>query len=501
MADVHTEREVKLAAWTGFALPDLSDVVEGVTSSPLDPVLLDAVYHDTDDLRLARWGVTLRWRTGDGEGWTVKLPEGEDGPALVRREVTFPGAPAAVPEAAAALVRAFARRAPLGPVARLQTRRRGVELRDVEGHHVADVVDDEVTVMEGRRVAARFREVEVEVDDRAPAGLMAAVVRRLRAAGAGDPEPVPKVVRALGARALAPPELAPARLSRHPSAGEVVTAALVGSVARLVQHDPGVRIGDDPEDVHQARVATRRLRSDLRTFSPLLDEEWVTTLRTELAWFGGVLGAARDIDVLLDRFRRQATALPELDAAALAPLLRRLVDDREAARYGLMAAMDIPRYLELLDSLVAAAREPRLLPGATDPARDSLPLLVVRPWRKLARAVRDLGDDPADGQLHAVRILAKRARYACEAAIPGVGKEAVRLGRALARVQEVLGNHQDAVVAEQWLRSAVEGLDRSQAFAAGELVAVQRVEAAAHRAEWPAAWRAANRAQLRRWLA
>jgi CHAD domain-containing protein len=500
VAAVTIEREVKLAAWTGFTLPDLDGVVEGVTASPVEPRTLDAVYYDTPDLRLARWGVTVRWRSGDGTGWTVKLPEGDAGPALVRREVTVAGQQGSLPAEAAELVLAFARSVPLAPVARIRTRRRGVELRDVEGHRVAEVVDDEVTVLEGRRVAARFREVEVEVDRRAPEGLLGVIVGLLRSAGAGEADNVPKVVRALGVRALAPPELAVPSFDGHPSAGDIVQAALASSVTRLLRHDPGVRIGDDPEDVHQARVATRRLRSDLRTFGPLLLDDWVAALRAELQWLGALLGAVRDPDVLLQRLRRQAADLPELDAAGLAPILRRLADEREEARARLLEGIRGPRYVTLLDRLVAGAQAPGLLPEAAAPARDALPGLVARPWKRLRKAVKALPPHPPDEELHAVRILAKRARYATEAAVPAFGKAAKPLAQALAGVQEVLGDFQDAVVAEAWLRSAAAGAEPPQAFAAGELVAVQRAEAAACRRTWRDAWQEADRKKLRAWL-
>src|SRR5439155_1633439 len=83
-----------------------------------------------------------------------------------------------------------------------------------------------------------------------------------------------------------------------PSAGDVIRNALAASVARLIAHDPGVRLGDDPEDVHQARVATRRLRSDLRTFHSLLDADWTQALRQDLKSIGRDLGAVRDTEVL-----------------------------------------------------------------------------------------------------------------------------------------------------------------------------------------------------------
>lgn len=500
MADRTLEREVKLSAWAGFELPELGGLADGMAPVPLDNRNLDAIYYDTADLRLARWGVTLRFRSGDGTGWTVKLPEGDDGPALVRREVPFPGPAGDPPDAAVALVRAYVRRAPLVPVARLRTRRRGVELQDEEGHRLAEVVDDEVTVLEGRRVAARFREVEVEVDPRAPRGLLEGVVARLRAAGAGAPDPTPKVVRALGARALGPPEIVVGKLGDDPTAGEVVRNAIAGSVVRVLRHDAGVRLGDDPEDVHQARVGTRRLRSDLRTFAALVDEDWSGPLREELRWLAAALGEVRDADVLLERLRHQAAELPDVDVGGFAPVLRRLSDEREAAGARLAEVMASDRYVGLLDRLVAAATSPALVPAADKPAGDVLPALVAKPLDKLRKAANGLSSKPADEALHEVRILAKRARYAAEAAAPAVGKPAKRLAEAVAGVQGVLGDHQDAVVAEGWLRKAAVDADVAQALALGELIGAERARAQHHRDEWPAAWKKANRKKLRTWL-
>ena len=495
-----TETEVKMGAWAGFELPALAGVVEEVTAIARTPRTLIAVYYDTPDLRLARWGVTVRHRSGDGNGWTVKLPEGAAGPALVRRELNFDGPAGKLPAEASSLVLAYARGAALTPVARIRTERTGVDLLDHEGALAAEVVDDEVSVLHGGRVATRFREVEVELGDRAPAGLLDAVVARLRDAGAGAPDSTPKVIRALGARALEPPEVRPLPLPKRPSAAQLVQHAIAASVVRILRHDPGVRIGDDPEDVHQARVGTRRLRSDLRTLAPLLQEKWLSGLRDELRWFGRVLGAVRDADVLSDRLRSQAATLPEPDTAGLAPLFRRLAKERDDARAALLEAMETPRYVALLDALVAAAQEPELRPRAAARAADAVPELVAAPWKKLQKAVKALPADPSDAELHRTRILTKRARYAAEAAAPLVGKKAAKLGSALAGLQDVLGEHQDAVVAEAWLRAAVEGADPAVSLAAGELIGVQLAEAAACRDEWRTAWKKASAKKLRSWL-
>ena len=502
MASGSTEREVKLAAWPGFFLPDLDGVVDGLQAVPLPALQLSATYYDTPDLRLTRAGLSLRHRVGDGkDAWTVKLPEGSDGPALVRRELHFPGGPATVPKEASNLVRAHVRTEALAPVARLVTKRQRVELRDAAGIGAAEVADDEVSVLDGRRLAARFREVEVELLGESPSSVLRALVACLRNAGAGAPDPVPKVVRALGAQAVSPPEVAPVELTDGAEVADVVRAAIANGAARLIRHDPGVRLGDDPEDVHQARVATRRLRSDLRTFGRLLDAEWVGTLREELKWLGGAFGGVRDTDVLDERLRRHAAQLPSEDAKGVAAILRRLSLGRDEHRAEMLADLEGDRYVRLLDALVDAAANPRLLPEADAPAKDAAPELVRRPWSHLEKAVEALADDHSDEALHQVRIRAKRCRYAAEAVAPVVGKPGTRLAAAVANVQTVLGDWHDAVVAEEWLRASVQGGGTAaKALAAGQLIAIERAEASELRGSWKPAWKKASSKKLGEWL-
>ncbi|MDQ3461596.1 MAG: CYTH domain-containing protein, partial [Actinomycetota bacterium] len=126
------EREVKLGVWPGFRLPELDDVVDGLAVVPGATRRLDATYHDTPDLRLARSGATLRHRSA--EGWTLKLPDGGGTDELLsRRELTVTGDGARVPVELAHLVVAWVRTSTLGPVAKLHTVRHSLELVDDEG--------------------------------------------------------------------------------------------------------------------------------------------------------------------------------------------------------------------------------------------------------------------------------------------------------------------------------------------------------------------------------
>jgi CHAD domain-containing protein len=492
------EREVKLTAGPDFTMPPLDGVADGITAVPAPARKLDATYYDTSDLRLARWGITVRYRKGDGDGWTVKLPEGDDGPALVRREVVFDAPNGAVPPEVLDLLRAYVRSSHLRPVVRITTLRRATRLQNGDGAALAEVVDDAVAVYRGSRVTERFREIEVELESD-DATVLGAVAKTLQRAGADPSDPRPKAIRALGSTAQDPPELVPIQVGKRASAGDVLHAAAVNGVIRFLRHEPGVRLGDDPEDVHQARVAIRRLRSDLRTFRDLGDAAWLEPLRDELGWLGRALGAVRDADVLLDRLRAQAESLPDRDAAGVAALVRRLFVERDAARTGLLEVMASPRYVALLDRLVEGAQRPVLSPAARKRATRVVPPLVATPWRKLAKAAKALGKNPEDAALHQVRIQAKRCRYAAEAVAPVVGKPATKLADAVAEVQTVLGDHQDAVVAEAWLREA--GREGGElALVAGELVVVQRAQADASRMAWKKAWKRASHPDLRRWL-
>jgi CHAD domain-containing protein len=510
---VSVEREVKLGAWPGFVLPDLTGACEGLTADAPRSLRLTTTYHDAADLRLVRSRLSLRHRDGEGGAggrWTLKLPpppdtdSGEVG--LTRTEIVVDGGPAAVPEELVRLVRAVLRGAPLQPVATLRTTRVVVPLAH-DGVEVAQVCDDEVSVLEGEHVAARFRELEVEAspgvgpDEVGP--IMESVVARLRAAGAGEPDPTSKIARALGPRALVPADPLVPLVEQGQPAAVTVRAAMAASVRRLLGFWPHLALDPGVHVVHQARVAARRLRSDLRTFGPLFEPGFVDPLVGELRWLAGLLGEVRDLDVQRLRLRDLAAGLHEADGVAGRGgegLVDRLAP-RRADRAGALAeATTSLRAEALATALVAAAMAPAFVARAQEPAEEVLRELVREPWTKLARAARRADRDSPDDELHALRIRAKRARYAAEAAaraVPGAARHA----KAIAALQDELGELHDAVVTEAWLRRQVaEGADPAEAFAAGLLVAADRARARSLRRAWPEVWERAERRKLRSWL-
>jgi CHAD domain-containing protein len=489
------EREVKLSVTPSFRFPDLTDLAAAVRTSPVEEQRYETTYFDTADLSLARWDCSLRLR--QGEGWTLKLPTTTEGVGLTRRELEFPGSDSRPPDAAVALVRVYVRRSTLVPVVSLSTLRRRTRLTAADGALLAEVVDDDVSVIQGLRVQNRFREVEVELRDPAAEPLLQPILARLHRAGAEQEGKTSKLIRALGARATAAAEVEPLPLREGATLAEVVTHLLATSIASLMRHDPGVRLGDEVEDVHRARVATRRLRSQLRSFRMMLDPAWADRLREDLGWLAGGLGAVRDKQVMSERLRSRATALAPEDAPVVNQLAGELLAESEEARANVVLDMRSDRYIDLIDRLVEASRAPALTGEAQRPAEPQLPGLVRREWKRLEKSVGSLAGVPSDAELHHVRILAKRLRYAAEGAAPVVGKPAQRQAEVVKALQDVLGDHQDSITTQKWLRAAGHG---EKAFVAGELTTLERDAARRDRDIFPLVWKKVSRKPLRRWM-
>jgi CHAD domain-containing protein len=264
--------------------------------------------------------------------------------------------------------------------------------------------------------------------------------------------------------------------------------------ARMLAHEHGVRVGDDPEDLHQLRVATRRLRSVLKTAAPLLDRSWVDETRGELAWLGEELGPARDLDVLIAHLREEADELEPGDRAALEPLFDKLELERGDTRARVLAATRGKRYVALLSSIEAAAVR---LPAGNG---GSLRKEVAKEFKKLRKAMRKVTEDPTDGSIHRARIQGKRARYAAELLEDELGKPGARLLAAAKDFQDTAGRHQDAVVAEARIRALLRGVrSKRTALAAGVLVGLQRERRHEAVETLPKAWRRYDQAARKVW--
>jgi CHAD domain-containing protein len=500
------ETERKYEAPAGTLLPDLDDLPGVATESGPEEQRLEARYYDTEDLRLIRSGVTLRRRQGGSDpGWHLKLPAAGDS----RREIQLPLARAArqVPKELGRLVRAFSRGEALGPVAEIRTVRQRLVLLDEAGGSLAEVVDDHVSAntMGEQTALSQWREVEVELTG-GGWGLLAAADKRLRRSGLRPAGRQAKLERALASRL---PSRDGSREWSGPlsTAADVVLAYAGTQVAAITAFDPLVR-RDAPDAVHQMRVATRRLRSTLKSFGRVLRAEDCAQLGDELKWLGGVLGTARDAEVMAGHVQATLDELPpELIMGPVQARVRVHFAPVEAeARAAVLEALDGDRYLALLDSLDALLIDPPLTPEAANPAGEVLPAEVRHTRRRLRRRMGRTRHAPAgpgrDTALHEARKAAKHARYAAEAVSPAFGKQARRFAKRVKKVQSVLGDHHDGVVTRATIRElGVQAhLVGENAFTFGILYEQDACRAEDLEAEARRAWKRAAKHKYSAWL-
>ncbi|WP_104140204.1 CYTH and CHAD domain-containing protein [Arthrobacter sp. ZGTC131] len=497
MAAAHvTEIERKFDVKDSVLLPPLQDLpgvdrVEGPVEHRLE-----AEYFDTEDLRLAAAQVTLRRRTGgEDAGWHLKLPSGPD----ERTEFHEPLGEASdgVPEPLLKLVRVHTRQRALGPVARLETRRIVHRLLNKKGAVLADVSDDQVQAeaLKPEQTVQHWREWEIELV-KGSRKLLDAGQDLLAAAGVRPSAHRSKLARALGRDPQETEDAAPQPKPKSPAA-DVVLAYLWEQVRELKAQDPLVRL-DTSDAVHKMRVATRRMRSLLATYRKLLkDAEAVNSLRSELKWLAGVLGEARDAEVMHARLKDMIAEEP--GELVMGPVLRRvdleLGADYQKAHTKVLESLDGRRYFRLLDALESLLAAPPLAPLASKPARKVIPRLIQRDVKRLRTAVLEAtrhpagtGDHPA---LHEARKDGKRLRYAAEAATPVNPKSAGQLADAAHRVQKVLGDHQDSVVTRDLLRrlGAEAFVQGENGFSYGRLHALEQSIALESEARFHREWK------------
>ena len=452
-ASVHAERERKydVQPWSvppgRHALAQLPGVA--VVEGPSEERLA-ATYLDTARLDLAAHRITVRRRTGGHDaGWTLKLPVSEQ----ERQEVSVPlgaeGEP--VPPELVGRVRAHVRDHPVTPLMRLDTTRQVHRLIGDGGVLLAWLVDDQVTASPLRDEAGptSWREWEVELGEAGGNELWDALEGLVLAAGAVRSATGSKLAHALGERLPRPPE--PSRLSPRSPAAEVLRLALASQVEALKTQDAAVRRGAG-DSVHQLRIASRRLRSTLATYRPLLsDPDAAQAVRDELQWLGLGLNTARDTQVMQARL---ASLLDQEPAPLVVGPVRERIAAELSERFttGLrdgLAMLDQERYFRLLDALDALVTAP-LTERADRPAGKVIHSLLERNQRRLHRAARraDRAGDrqQRDLELHEVRKAAKRLRYAAETARPALGRPMKKLARRAKALQDVLGEHQDGVV-------------------------------------------------------
>jgi CHAD domain-containing protein len=509
----------------GFELPPLTEMVVGTDGrwnggvAPVaegEPVRqrVAAMYFDTADLRLSAAGLNLRRQTGgDDAGWHLQVLAGRD----VRTEVRLPLGRGArtVPKALEQMVWAQSLGSQLRPVAEITTDRTVRRLVDVTGNVVAEVADDRVTARrllptEGLGDAAAaptsWREIEVGLGDGA-LDLLPTVDARLRERGLSEASRSAELARVLD---VPPSDAAGSgdgrKLTVTSSAGDVLLDHIREQVQQVRAYDLPVRL-DASDAVHKMRVATRRLRSALTTFKPLLAKDVIRPLRDELKWLAGELGAARDAEVMRDRVR---TAVEAQGAVVATDPVAAIADDELGQAYRsahdrVLAELDGERYHALLSALDGLLTSPPLTDRAAAKAGRTLPRLVERSYTDVRDIVEEAdAKPPGDEQeelLHDARKGAKRARYAAESVSGIFGKNAVAFAAAMEDVQEALGEHQDSVLTRERLRElARQTTSTEAAFLYGRLHALEEAGAEQSQRHFDAAWKAAGRKSLHRWL-
>ncbi|MGE3820289.1 MAG: CHAD domain-containing protein [Isosphaeraceae bacterium] len=296
----------------------------------------------------------------------------------------------------------------------------------------------------------------------------------------------------------APPSIGP-----DDPAALVLTSALAQAGHWIALHTPRA-LAAEPEGVHLLRATVRRLRSTLRLFRGQTEPRWSESLETELKWLGAVLGAVRDLDVFADRLVDASETLDQASFKALGPLFDDLRDRRRRGMESLRGALRGARHATLRERIAAGA--PPLSDEADAPCREALPPLVLAAWNALRRGGRALALSDPDEAFHTVRKQAKRARYAAEtvapALDPGPCRAAQRFAKKARRVQDVLGAHQDATIAEAMIQEAAAARPALGPFnlAAGRLIERESRAATEARAQFFQVWQALDRKKSVKWL-
>ena len=439
-------------------------------------------YYDTAGGRLGLAGFVLRRRIENGKGlWRLSVVC--DGvPTL---DVEAPGGPAGPPEELSELVSAASAGFELAPVLRVRTHATGLRVKE-GSRSLATISVASIALLDGQRTTASFSEIELE-QLAATRKELAKLESALRKSGAKRTNGSGPLEQAL-AREPQP------ELPLPSTSLEQLRPYLREQYARMLAHDPGVRVGNDPEDVHQLRVATRRLRSVLKTAAPILHRTWVDEIRSELGWLARELGPARDLDVLIPYLREEAGSLDPADRKALAPLFKKLDEARAATQKDVLEALRSERYLALLAGIEAAAA------GPPSGGEGSLRAEVEGEFKKLRKAMRVVEEDPSHEAIHKARIKGKRARYATELLEDELGKAGAKLVAAAKEFQDAAGEHHDAVVAEDRIRALLRGVRAQRtALAAGILVSRQRDRRSKAAAALPKAWRRYEEAAGKVW--
>lgn len=473
-----------------YLLPDLAGI-GGYRQVAAPPEQRRLALHDTDELDLTRWGALIEH--DPASGWRVELPRVEvaEAAAVPRAVEHLPGG-IGVPSAVHDLLASLTGGRSLRQLVRLDVRAEVTLLVGTDEEPVIAVADEEISVTEGRRLVARFRELVLRPGSGATGDSLDEVERRLVAAGAtvlggGTSRPI----EVFGQRAVAPPAVpAPPTISRRSSGGEVVRARLQRHVRSLVLVLPHLRVRASEEAVAVWEHALRGLRADLAVLGPVIGST------------GEDLG--HQVAKLLTRAER--VRAPERRAAtiAIAAAMLDADDDREVLdarlrdeQQGLVAEFrgqlreETEVVLELRHLVTAGA------PSVADTQIDTVVREVARArWAEVCELAA--AGHPGDELMEVLEIVVAAAELGRQREAAGAQrfhKRLRRCARAQVRVRE-------AADAAGWLRAqAAAGADPAFSFLAGRLTGAVEVVELDARGAAAAAWGRLGDTRTQRWLA
>jgi len=461
------------------------DTVDGLVVEPASTLQLRDTYFDTDDWHIYRAGFALRIRLESGRAQATLKSLHSAHPDVADRlelsETLQTAETAAIAQSdgpVGARVHAVTGAHALQPLFEVRTSRErfSVRRRD-EQHHLGEIaLDDTIVARPQGEPRTSVQRVEVEALTGAHEPLRA-LVKVLRSDCSLQPVTDTKYslgLKSVGLAPAPPPQFSPITVDSTMRIAEVACANLRRYWSAWLAHEPGARLGDDPEALHDLRVAGRRLDAILRQFGPHLPAA-LRQFRQTLKKVMRSLGEARDFDVALGELRTFSDGLVESDRPAIEPLQRHLVSERQRARARMLRILDSASVQRDFAKLTQVLTEP---PSSAEsspaPSTADLASQMVRArYRKMRKRADRLGAHSSMEDYHAVRGRVKKLRYALEAVAVIYGKPADDMLRALRRWQESLGVQHDAHVASRRLQtlaaSPPKGLPPETLFMMGRL--------------------------------
>ena len=466
-------------------------------------------YFDTADWRIYRTGYSLRSRRSqDHVELTLKSIDGIRDGYIRRHEVTQQVADdetESVDQIRGPVgdrIRAIRGRSSVTPLFTAVTRRKRFRLwRD--GRDVGELSLDNTTFI-GEVFEDQSQLLRVEVETTADhTGHLNQFVNAMAAACNLMPASKSKFetgVSTLGLHSAQPFNVGSVEFGRDSSIRELAMAVIRRNLVELLRREPGTRLGDDVEELHDMRVAARRLRAALSLFSPYLRPEF-DEMREDLRWVAAALGQVRDLDVQLAEILSWKEQLDPHDSDALEPLISELNRRRDAARGSMLAVLDADRYEKFIAEFSGLLTVP-VEPDESGRAVNIAPGLVLGRYRRFRRRADRLRESSADADFHMLRIDGKRLRYTLEFVSPLYSKIVRQIIAQLVEVQDLLGRHQDSIVAIDHLREIAAdpsvGLPPLTVFAMGRVAERYGFSANNARDLFPKAYKRMTGKQLER---